>query len=151
MTSKDGFALDTFIVLEPDGQPVSGDRLGDVCRDLGEVLGSGQPPTIRIRPPSRRHREFKVRTQVHFLQPQRLHKRTLMELVALDTPGLLARIGAVFSRLGINLHAAKITTIGERVEDFFSLTNSEDRPLSEQEQALLREKLVAELNRGGKI
>lgn len=151
MTSKDGYALDTFIVLEPDGQPVSGDRLSGLCDGLGEALTNTTPPAIRLRPPSRRHREFDVRTQVSFLQPQRLTKRTLMELVALDTPGLLARIGAVFSRQGLNLHAAKITTIGERVEDFFSLTNNEDRPLSEQEQAQLREKLVDELNQGGKI
>ncbi len=151
MTSRDGYALDTFIVLEPDGQPVSGDRLGDLCQSLSEVLLIPAPPMVRIRPPSRRHREFTVNTQVNFLQPLRPTKRSLMELVALDTPGLLARIGAIFSRLGLNLHAAKISTIGERVEDFFSLTNSENRPLNEQEQALLREKVVEELNQDGKI
>ena len=150
MTSKDGYALDTFIVLEPDGQPVSGDRLSDLCQRLSDVLIRSAPPRIRIRPPSRRHREFTVTTQVNFLRPQRPTKRTLMELVALDTPGLLARVGNVFSQLQLNLHAAKITTIGERVEDFFSLTNQHYRPLNEQEQALLREKLVEELTQDGK-
>lgn len=151
MTSKDGYALDTFIVLEPDGQPVSGDRLTDLCRDLARALARSQPPVIRARPPSRRHREFDVPTRVQFLQPVRASKRTLMELVALDTPGLLARIGAVFSQLKLNLHAAKITTIGERVEDFFSLTNAHDRPLTEQEQTQLREKLTDELKQRGKM
>ncbi|OYD26141.1 bifunctional uridylyltransferase/uridylyl-removing protein GlnD [Oceanimonas baumannii] len=151
MTSKDGYALDTFIVLEPDGQPVSGDRLTDLCRDLADALASSLAPVIRARPPSRRHREFYVPTQVHFLQPARPSKRTLMELVALDTPGLLARIGAVFSRLSLNLHAAKITTIGERVEDFFSLTNAQNCPLTEQEQQQLREKLVDELKQRDKM
>ncbi|WP_417614715.1 bifunctional uridylyltransferase/uridylyl-removing protein GlnD [Oceanisphaera sp.] len=150
MTSKDGYALDTFIVLEPDGQPISGDRLGELCQRLSEVLLSSAPPTIRIRPPSRRHREFTVTTQVNFLHPQRPTKRTLMELVALDTPGLLARVGNVFSQLKLNLHAAKITTIGERVEDFFSLTNQHNCQLNEQEQQLLREKLVEELAQDGK-
>ncbi|MDP5290790.1 bifunctional uridylyltransferase/uridylyl-removing protein GlnD [Oceanimonas sp. CHS3-5] len=151
MTSKDGYALDTFIVLEPDGQPVSGDRLSELCTDLALALNGRTPPVVRIRPPSRRHREFYVPTRVQFLEPERSSKRTLMELVALDTPGLLARTGAVFSRLGLNLHAAKITTIGERVEDFFSLTNGEDRPLTEQEQGQLREKLVDELNHEDKM
>ncbi|MGB5854695.1 MAG: bifunctional uridylyltransferase/uridylyl-removing protein GlnD [Oceanisphaera sp.] len=146
MTSKDGYALDTFIVLEPDGQPVSGDRLSDLCQRLSDVLIHSEPPKVRIRPPSRRHREFTVTTQVNFMRPQRPTKRTLVELVALDTPGLLARVGNIFSQLKLNLHAAKITTIGERVEDFFSLTNQQSLPLNEQEQALLREKLVAELS-----
>lgn len=150
MTSKDGYALDTFIVLEPDGQPVSGDRLSDLCQRLSEVLVRSAAPRIRIRPPSRRHREFTVTTQVNFLRPRQPTKRTLMELVALDTPGLLARVGNVFSQLKLNLHAAKITTIGERVEDFFSLTNQHNRPLNEQEQSLLREKLVEELAQDGK-
>ncbi|WP_116472376.1 bifunctional uridylyltransferase/uridylyl-removing protein GlnD [Zobellella maritima] len=151
MTSKDGYALDTFIVLEPDGQPVSSDRFPHLRASLIEALTSTSAPVIRSRPPSRRHREFRVGTQVNFLQAEKQTKHTRMELVALDTPGLLARIGAVFSRLGLNLHAAKITTIGERVEDFFSLTNSADRPLNEQEQTELREKLVSELNPDDKI
>ncbi|MBO1520611.1 bifunctional uridylyltransferase/uridylyl-removing protein GlnD [Oceanisphaera pacifica] len=146
MTSKDGYALDTFIVLEPDGQPVSGDRLGDLCERLSEVLTHTAPPKIRIRPPSRRHREFSVTTQVNFMNPSRATKRTLVELVALDTPGLLARVGNIFSQLKLNLHAAKITTVGERVEDFFSLTNQQNQPLTEQEQEQLREKVIAELS-----
>lgn len=145
MTSKDGYALDTFIVLEPDGQPVSGDRLSELCQRLTDTLKSKRDPRIRIRQPSRRHREFTVTTEVNFIAAKRTHKRSLVELIALDTPGLLARIGNVFSQLGLNLHAAKITTIGERVEDFFSLTNADHQPLTEQEQAMLRQKIIAEL------
>lgn len=148
MTSKDGYALDTFIVLEPNGQPVSGDRLNELCERLSEVLMSATAPKVRIRPPSRRHREFTVPTQVNYLRPLHPSKRTLMELVALDTPGLLARIGSVFSRLSLNLHAAKITTIGERVEDFFSLTNNEHHPLSDAQQQQLRDEIIAELKKG---
>ncbi|ART79627.1 bifunctional uridylyltransferase/uridylyl-removing protein GlnD [Oceanisphaera avium] len=144
MTSKDGYALDTFIVLEPDGQPVSGDRLAELCQRLTDTLVSKHAPLIRIRPPSRRHREFSVLTQVNFLHTKRSHKRSVMELIALDTPGLLARLGNIFSQLNLNLHAAKITTIGERVEDFFSLTNAQQQPLTACQQQQLREKIVAE-------
>ncbi|MGR6765627.1 ACT domain-containing protein, partial [Aeromonas veronii] len=73
-------------------------------------------------------------------------RHTLMELTALDTPGLLARIGAVFQQCGLSLHAAKITTIGERVEDFFSLTNLTGDPLTTEQQLQLEERLVHQLN-----
>lgn len=73
-------------------------------------------------------------------------RHTLLELTALDTPGLLARIGAVFQQCGIELHAAKITTIGERVEDFFSLTTLAGEPLNQAEQQALEERLVNQLN-----
>ncbi len=64
-----------------------------------------------------------------------------MELVALDAPGLLAKVGATFAQLGVNLHAAKITTIGERAEDLFILTSATGGRLSEEEQSQLKQKL----------
>ncbi|MNG07707.1 Bifunctional uridylyltransferase/uridylyl-removing enzyme [compost metagenome] len=105
---------------------------------------------LRNKPLSRRHRQFSVPTRVVFLPRSSLHKgetrHTLLELTALDTPGLLARIGAVFQQCGLSLHAAKITTIGERVEDFFSLTTLEGEPLNQAEQQALEERLVNQLN-----
>ncbi|ENM5924055.1 hypothetical protein DX881_004070, partial [Vibrio mimicus] len=44
--------------------------------------------------------------------------------------------------LNLDLHAAKITTIGERAEDLFILTNSQGARLNEEEEQLLREKLI---------
>lgn len=53
-----------------------------------------------------------------------------MELFALDQAGLLAKISQVFSELGLNLLNAKISTIGEKAEDFFILTNQAGQALS---------------------
>ncbi len=52
----------------------------------------------------------------------------------------------MFQQCGLSLHAAKITTIGERVEDFFSLTTLAGEPLTQAEQQALEERLVNQLN-----
>ena len=55
--------------------------------------------------------------------------RTLVEVVAGDRPGLLSEIGQVFWDQNIELHGAKIMTVGERVEDVFTITDETGRPL----------------------
>lgn len=64
-----------------------------------------------------------------------------MELFALDQTGLLAKVSQVFSELKLNLLNAKITTIGEKAEDFFILTNSEDRALTAEQRQHLTQRL----------
>ena len=70
----------------------------------------------------------------------------MIEISALNRPGLLASIGQVFNDCHINIHSAKITTFGERAEDVFTISNSEYDKLSEQQQNLLVERLNAEID-----
>ncbi|CCN32827.1 (Protein-PII) uridylyltransferase [Vibrio nigripulchritudo SO65] len=139
MTSKDGYALDTFMVLDQHGKPIEENRHATVVKQLQSVLDETSSAT-KVRRTPRQLMHFNVKTKVDFI-PTKTKKRTLMEFVALDTPGLLANVGATFADLNINLHAAKITTIGERAEDLFILTSPKGGPLSEEEQAELKSKL----------
>ena len=110
------------------------------------ALNNPAMPLPKPRPLSRRHRQFSVPTQVTFLPGKGDGRHLLIELIALDRPGLLARIGAVFQRCQLSVHAAKITTIGERVEDFFSLSRHDGDALTAEDEHHLEEILVAELN-----
>lgn len=146
MTSKEGFAMDTFVVMEPNGEPVVIDRVPMIIQSLAQALsrpGYALPPS---RPLSRRHRQFQVPTRVTYLPVKGDHKYSLIELVALDSPGVLARIGSVFQECELEVHAAKITTIGERVEDFFSLSRNDGLPLAGDDKKKLEEKLIEKLN-----
>ena len=50
---------------------------------------------------------------------------------------------------GVQLHNAKIMTVGARAEDVFFVTDRENRPLNDpQKYAALREALIAQLDSG---
>ncbi len=141
MSSKDGYALDTFIVLDQNDDPIDEERQQLLIDQLYAVELETQDTHIRTRRPPRQLQHFTVKTRMEFL-PTKTGKRTLMEFVALDTPGLLATVGATFARLGVNLHAAKITTIGERAEDLFILTSETGGRLDDEKQAELKIALI---------
>ncbi|WP_428656338.1 bifunctional uridylyltransferase/uridylyl-removing protein GlnD [Photobacterium satsumensis] len=145
MTSKDGFALDTFMVLDPTGKALSESRHQTVRRALVNALTHMKSDRKKKRPPYKLQ-HFNVKTKVDFL-PTKSGKKTMIELVALDMPGLLARVGSVFARQHISLQAAKITTIGERAEDFFIVTNKDGEQLSEGQQVQLRDALIERLEK----
>jgi len=148
-TTNDGFVLDSYVVMESDNSPIQGDmRFREIRDALRKVLSDPEVSTIDVnRRVSQRLRHFNTPTHIHFSQDE-AHRRTIMELVAADQPGLLSMVGRVFQKRGILLDAAKIGTIGERAEDVFYITDRMHRPITE-ERVLedLREVLTRTLDR----
>ncbi|MBU6510042.1 MAG: hypothetical protein KGQ73_07665, partial [Gammaproteobacteria bacterium] len=65
-------------------------------------------------------------------------RRIALEIRAGDRPGLLSVIGQALAQCEARLWNAKITTVGERAEDVFFITDATNRPL---EDAAARERL----------
>ena len=141
-TTKAGYALDTFQVVATQAWSDAGtdhelkyrDLVSLVETQLGLALASEGPlPEPRSGRVSRRVRSFPVTPRVS-LAPDERAQRWLLTVSASDRSGLLYAIARVLGRNHINLQLAKITTLGERVEDTFLV----DGPELQKSKAQLR-------------
>ena len=145
ITNKQGFALDTFIVLEPNGNTVQSDRYEGIINALEKTLQQPTYKGVTVKPPKQRLRYFSVPTQINFLSSFN-ESQTYMELIALDRPGLLACVGEVFANLEISLRSAKIATIGEHIEDLFILTDKHNHALDDDTCHKLKQSIIVALD-----
>ncbi len=118
-TTRHGYALDTFMVTEQSFANNYRDIISLLEHELTELLQSPGPlpPPTRGRL-SRLSRTFPITPTVD-LRPDEKGQYYLLSIAANDRTGLLYSIANVLQRYRINLHTAKIMTLGERVEDVF--------------------------------
>jgi [protein-PII] uridylyltransferase len=137
-TSRTGFALDTFQVVHPQCEAADPgsyrDLISLVETQLAQALSSHaalpEPSRGRV---SRRVKSFPITPRVS-LRPDERAQRWLLSISTSDRSGLLYGIARVLARHGINLQLAKISTLGERVEDTFLV----DGPELQQTRAQLQ-------------
>ena len=130
-TSRSGYAMDTFQVISPHIEMHYRDLIALVETQLGAALtATGPLPEPRKGRVSRRVKSFPVTPRVT-LHPDERAQRWLLGVSASDRTGLLYAIARVLARHRINLQLAKITTLGERVEDTFLV----DGPSLQQNRA----------------
>jgi len=150
ITARTGYTLDSYTVLEADGQPIADrSRLRQIAGRLRRALND--PDSLRrlsTRRAPRQLRYFKTPTTVSF-DTDDTSGRSVVELTTADRPGLLSRVGRVFTASGVRVHNARIATLGERAEDVFFVTDLDDQPfLDLDEQDRIRGRLVGELDQG---
>ncbi len=143
-TTLDGHALDTFQVMPRSAESEHyRNTLKRIETDLQHLLKTqaalAAPQKGRL---SRHLRHFPIPVMVHLGEPERDAIRP-MTIVAGDRPGLLYRISRVLVQHGINLHDARINTLGERAEDTFMISGAAVESAAGKEQ--LRQELLAEL------
>jgi [protein-PII] uridylyltransferase len=146
-TTDDDYVLDSYVVMEGDGTPITQQiRFTEIADSLRKVLADPNAAVIDVnRRLPQRLRHFTTPTLIYFSQDA-ARGRTILEVVTGDRPGLLSLIGRVFHARGILLDAAKIATIGERAEDVFYITDKAHRPITEEaELEALREDLTIAL------
>ena len=130
-TANNGYALDTFQVVTAMLPEHYRELITMVETELTHTLEhpGPLPPPSRGRV-SRRVKSFPVTPRVD-LRPDEKAQRWLLSISASDRVGLLYCVARVLARHHINLQLAKVTTLGERVEDTFLI----DGPALQQNKA----------------
>jgi [protein-PII] uridylyltransferase len=146
--AANGFSLDIYHVLEDNGAPITdADRIRDMETSLWNSLRRPEESSMGVsRRAARQVRMFHTPTKVTITRDLR-NNRSALELVAGDRPGLLSDVGKVLWEERIDLQGARISTIGERAEDVFYVTDTAQRPLDDATAEHLKNKLTAALTR----
>jgi [protein-PII] uridylyltransferase len=131
-------SLDTYCVMESDGSPILDKRRLDEIRNrLLKALTSGSDDSLKVtRRAPRQVRMFSTPVQIAISQDVQ-NRRTVIEMVAGDRPGLLFQVAKVFEQEGVALQNAKILTVGERAEDVFFIKTIDNQPLDESQSERL--------------
>ncbi|HID00751.1 MAG TPA: ACT domain-containing protein, partial [Piscirickettsiaceae bacterium] len=140
-----GNTLTLFYGLErQQHSPLKSQHCREVVAQLQVALHTPiDPQLLETGRPDRKLRCFITPTEIAF------HPRgtqTELFLSTLDVPGLLAKVARVFVENGVRIHDAKISTVGEKVEDTFLISTRDNQPLDQKHQNNLRTSLIEALS-----
>ncbi len=126
LTSLRGKTLDTFFVLDRDGDPIQDkSRLDHIYKTLIEAISS--PDTLSRPTPlpsPRRLKHFDFKPIIRF-DNEVSDDYTSLFIKAIDRPGLLSAIGYSFAQNNIRVLSANIATLGETAEDAFFIQTAD--------------------------
>ncbi|MDB5732440.1 MAG: bifunctional uridylyltransferase/uridylyl-removing protein, partial [Variovorax sp.] len=143
-TTSNGRALDTFQVVATYEPEHHRDLIGMVENGLARVLDEAGPlPAPSRGRVSRRVRSFPIKPRIS-LQPDDKAQHWLLNISASDRAGLLYSVAQVLAHHHLSLQLAKVTTLGERVEDTFLVSGSKLQ--SQRAQLQIETDLLAALS-----
>ena len=145
-TTRDGFALDTFLLArEFDHDEDELRRAGRIAQTIERLL-KGE---IRLDTLMAKRRERAGALSAFTVAPEVLidnalsHEFTVIEVAGLDRPGLLYELTNALSDLNLDITSAHITTFGERAVDVFYVTDLTDKKIANPaRQKAIRERLL---------
>lgn len=133
-TTKHGYVLDNFTLLEQSTKQISYNGLlkhieTTLTQQLIDNLTLEKPMQGRM---SRQVKHMPIKTQVH-ISTEAHSQHHQLEIIANDRPGLLAQMAQAFLSCQVELHNAKINTLGNRVEDSFLISAKHGKKLAPDE------------------
>ena len=142
-TTQHGYALNTFILLDNSGKSISyNGLLKYIETDLTEKILVSSPLEAPLQGRISRqvkHTQFETKVKIEMDAQSSNHA---VDIITADRPGLLAQIASIFLQYGVDLHNAKINTLGNRAEDSFLVSAKQNKPLSDAQLNSLQTALL---------
>jgi [protein-PII] uridylyltransferase len=150
-TTRDGFALDSVSLqraFPEDGEEIErGERIGRVIGEVLEGRRSLESLAAARQRPKPRLDAFTVSPDV-VIDNTLSDELTVIEVSALDRPGLLFDVTSALAELDLDISSAHIATFGERAVDVFYVTNRMKQKLTGDEvKRTVRETVLRALER----
>lgn len=124
-TTRHGYALDSFIMQDISGRGGDREMISYIEHELMTRLIEQTPPEApaggRV---SRQVKHFPIEPTVT-IRPDENGARYILSIGAADRPGLLYQVATALAAHGAQLHTAKISTLGERIEDTFLISGGD--------------------------
>jgi [protein-PII] uridylyltransferase len=125
-TTRDGMALDNFLVQDPFGQPFDEEaRLTRLKTGIADALANRARLSERLKtksPARPRSDAFSIEPNV-FIDNKASNRFTVIEVNARDRPALLYSLANALFQSKVTIHSAHVATYGERAVDTFYLTD----------------------------
>ncbi len=125
-TTRDGMAMDNFLVQNPMGQPFKDkSQLARLKKTIGDILANRgkMDPKLHSKPGARRRADaFRIAPSI-LVDNNASNRFTVIEVNAQDRPALLHNLAEALFQSKIVLHSAHIATYGERAVDTFYVTD----------------------------
>ena len=145
-TTRDGFALDTFLLnrefKDDEDELRRAKRIGEMIDRLLNGKERLAELLKKRRPSGRGFDAFTVEPEVT-INNALSERLTVVEVAGRDRPGLLYDLTAALSDLSLDIASAHVTTFGEKAVDVFYVTDLTGKQIvSDTRQAAIRERLT---------
>ena len=145
-TTRDGMALDNFLVQDPYGRPFDDpDQLARIKTAIEDAFANRGKLVERLKAkplPRTRAEAFEVEPNV-FVDNAASNRFTVVEINARDGPALLNRLARALFESRTTIHSAHVATYGERAVDTFYVTDlTGDKIASPQRLRALEKRLL---------
>ncbi len=144
-TTRDGFALDTFLLARAFDEDEDESRR---ARRIGETIERILKGEVRLKSLLEKKRPVAPRIEAFTVTPEVIVNNalsdafTVVEVAGRDRTGLLYDLTSTLSDLSLDIASAHITTFGEKAVDVFYVTDLTGKKVeNEQRQKAIKERL----------